>query len=131
MSSSVAARSWCEPATALVTGAGAIGLLAALLGVQRGLDVHVLDQVTTGPKPGLVTDLGASYHHDGIDEVADTVRPDIVVEATGVGNVVLDACGSATRAASWSHRALRRTADRTTAERLMGSSCVAGAISGT
>jgi 2-polyprenyl-6-methoxyphenol hydroxylase-like FAD-dependent oxidoreductase len=27
----------------LVTGAGPIGLLAALLGVQRGLEVHVLD----------------------------------------------------------------------------------------
>jgi 2-polyprenyl-6-methoxyphenol hydroxylase-like FAD-dependent oxidoreductase len=28
----------------LVTGAGPIGLLAALLGVQRGYDVRVLDQ---------------------------------------------------------------------------------------
>ena len=27
----------------LVTGAGPIGLLAALMGQQRGLDVHVLD----------------------------------------------------------------------------------------
>ena len=42
----IGARSWFEPRTALVTGAGPIGLLAALLGVQRGLDVHVLDQVT-------------------------------------------------------------------------------------
>ena len=29
--------------TLLVTGAGPVGLLAALIGVQRGLDVHVLD----------------------------------------------------------------------------------------
>ena len=35
----------------LVTGAGPIGLLAALIGVQRGLEVHVLDRVTDGPKP--------------------------------------------------------------------------------
>ena len=46
----------------LVTGAGPIGLLAALLGVQRGLEVHVLDRATDGPKPELVRDLGATYH---------------------------------------------------------------------
>ena len=56
-------RDWFEPRSVLVTGAGAIGLLAAMLGVQRGLDVHVLDQVTAGPKPDLVRDLGATYHH--------------------------------------------------------------------
>ena len=32
----------------LVTGAGPIGLLAALMGVQRGLDVHVFDRVDDG-----------------------------------------------------------------------------------
>ena len=32
-------------ARAVVTGAGPIGLLAALLGMQRGLEVHVLDRV--------------------------------------------------------------------------------------
>src|SRR5580658_10657255 len=35
-------RAW-QPKTLLVTGAGPIGLLAALIGAQRGLDVHVLD----------------------------------------------------------------------------------------
>ena len=44
----IGARAWFEPKTVLVTGAGPIGLLAALLGTQRGLDVHVLDQVTKG-----------------------------------------------------------------------------------
>jgi len=39
-------------------------LPAALLGVQRGLVVHVFDRVTDGPKPGLVRDLGAVYHTD-------------------------------------------------------------------
>ena len=34
--------SWA-PAKVVVTGAGPIGLLAAMLGVQRGLDVHVFD----------------------------------------------------------------------------------------
>ena len=87
----VGARAWFEPRTALVTGAGPIGLLAALLGVQRGLEVHVLDRVTNGPKPGLVTDLGAVYHHTDVNETARSVKPDVVIEATGVGSVVFDA----------------------------------------
>src|SRR3954469_9892252 len=55
-------RAYWEPRTVLVTGAGPIGLLAALVGRQRGLDVHVLDRVDTGPKPELVRALGATYH---------------------------------------------------------------------
>jgi glucose 1-dehydrogenase len=84
-------RAWFEPRTVLVTGAGPIGLLAALIGVQRGLDVHVLDQVTDGPKPDLVSDLGATYHHDNVAAMAQQARPDIVIEATGAGDVILDA----------------------------------------
>lgn len=45
------------PERVLVTGAGPIGLLAAMMGVQRGLEVHVLDRAEAGPKPGLVRDL--------------------------------------------------------------------------
>ncbi len=86
----VGARAWFDPKTVLVTGAGPIGLLAALLGVQRGLDVHVLDQVTDGPKPALVADLGATYHASSADEVTDRLSPDIVIEATGVPAVVFD-----------------------------------------
>jgi threonine dehydrogenase-like Zn-dependent dehydrogenase len=84
-------RAWFEPKNVLVTGAGPIGLLAALLGSQRGLDVHVLDLVTDGPKPQLVKDLGATYHHATIDEVTKKVHPEIVIEATGVSKLVLAA----------------------------------------
>jgi glucose 1-dehydrogenase len=87
----VGARAWFEPTSVLVTGAGPIGLLAALLGRQRGLDVHVLDQVTDGPKPDLVRDLGGTYHHGDIDELTGRVKPDIVIEATGVPGLVLGA----------------------------------------
>ncbi|MFC7876198.1 glucose 1-dehydrogenase [Isoptericola sp. NPDC057391] len=87
----VGRRSWFEPRTALVTGAGPIGLLAAMLGVQRGLDVHVLDRVTDGPKPDLVTDLGATYHTESLTTLAEHVEPDVVIEATGAGSLVLDA----------------------------------------
>ncbi|GAA2416061.1 alcohol dehydrogenase catalytic domain-containing protein [Streptomyces coeruleofuscus] len=84
----VGARSWFEPQRVLVTGAGPIGLLAALLGTQRGLDVHVLDRVTEGPKPTLVRDLGATYHAKDIEQVISAVCPDVVIEATGANEPV-------------------------------------------
>ncbi len=87
----IGARSWFEPRRVLVTGAGPIGLLAALLGRQRGLDVHVLDQVTAGPKPRLVHDLDGTYHHADVHEVARRIKPDVVLEATGVPQLVLGA----------------------------------------
>ena len=88
---SIGRRAWFEPSRVLVTGAGPIGLLAALLGVQQGLDVHVLDRVTEGPKPRLVESLGATYHHEPVDEVAGRLQPEVVIEATGATRVVFDA----------------------------------------
>ncbi|MCU1675473.1 MAG: theronine dehydrogenase [Frankiales bacterium] len=84
----VAGRGVWTPKTVLVTGAGPIGLLAAMIGVQKGFDVHVLDKATDGPKPELVRDLGASYTSKGIDAVG--VEPDIVIECTGVGPLIFD-----------------------------------------
>ena len=43
--------------------------------------------MTEGPKPDLVADLGATYHHG---TVADVPEPDIVIECTGAPAVVLD-----------------------------------------
>jgi threonine dehydrogenase-like Zn-dependent dehydrogenase len=82
----IGARARYEPSAVLVTGAGPIGLLAALLGVQRGLDVHVLDIVPDGPKPRLVADLGATYHCEPAEEL--DLDPDVVIECTGVPSVV-------------------------------------------
>jgi threonine dehydrogenase-like Zn-dependent dehydrogenase len=93
----VGARAWFEPRRALVTGAGPIGLLAALLGRQRGLDVHVLDRVADGAKPKAVRALGATYHSGDAADVVSALRPDVVVEATGAGPVVFD-CVSGTAA---------------------------------
>lgn len=92
----VGARAWYEPETVLVTGAGPIGLLAALLGQQRGLDVHVLDRVTDGPKPALVRDLGATYHSADIDSVLSRITPDVVIEATGAASLVFAAIARTT-----------------------------------
>ncbi|HZW43619.1 MAG TPA: hypothetical protein VFF32_04400 [Dermatophilaceae bacterium] len=90
----IGARAFFDPTVAVVTGAGPVGLLAALLGVQRGLVVHVFDRVTDGPKPGLVRDLGAVYHTDTLTDSG--VRADVMVECTGVSSVVLEAmkCGA-------------------------------------
>lgn len=84
----IGARSWFVPCTVLVTGAGPIGLLAAMLGAQRGLEVHVLDRVTGGPKVNLTERLGAVYHADDSAAVVARVRPDVVIEATGAAAVV-------------------------------------------
>jgi threonine dehydrogenase-like Zn-dependent dehydrogenase len=73
-----AARRPCR--RALVLGAGPIGLLAAMLGVQRGLEVHVVDRAECGPKPRQARALGAVYH----------TSPD---DVKGTYDAVLECCG--------------------------------------
>lgn len=77
----------------LVTGAGPIGLLAALLGQQHGLEVHVLDRAEQGPKPVLVRALGASYHLS-LDTCPEV---DVVMECTGAGALIPEAIGGTSR----------------------------------
>jgi threonine dehydrogenase-like Zn-dependent dehydrogenase len=84
----VGQRAFWEPQVALVTGAGPIGLLAALVARQRGLEVHVLDRVESGPKPALVRALGATYHTGTVDSLG--FQPDVIVECTGVGQLITD-----------------------------------------
>ena len=84
----IGARARWDPRTVLVTGAGPIGLLAALLGTQRGLDVHVLDQMDDGPKPDLVRRLGATYHTGTAHDTQ--LQPDVVLECTGADPVIVD-----------------------------------------
>jgi glucose 1-dehydrogenase len=86
---SVGRRAVWAPKVALVTGAGPIGLLAAMMAAQRGLDVHVLDRVTQGPKPALVRALGATYHSSSVHEAGPA--PDVILECTGVDSVVFAA----------------------------------------
>jgi glucose 1-dehydrogenase len=81
-------RAFWEPHTVLVTGAGPIGLLAALVGKERGFEVHVLDRVESGPKPELVRALGATYHSGSVASVG--FEPDVIIECTGVGQVITD-----------------------------------------
>jgi threonine dehydrogenase-like Zn-dependent dehydrogenase len=90
---SIGRRSFWDPREILIVGAGPIGLLAALIGVQHGGDVHVLDRVTTGPKPALVEALGGTYHSGAISDLG--LNPDIIVECTGVAPLIRDAAEAA------------------------------------
>jgi threonine dehydrogenase-like Zn-dependent dehydrogenase len=82
-------RSW-EPRVLLVTGAGPIGLLAALIGAQRGLDIHVFARSLQGPKADLIQALGG-IHHTRLEP--DKIMPDVVMECTGAPAVVRDLLG--------------------------------------
>jgi glucose 1-dehydrogenase len=84
----ISARAPRPGQVALVTGAGPIGMLAALLAVQRGYQVHVFDRVTDGPKPGLVAALGATYHRGSIRDAGPP--PDVVLECTGAGELIVE-----------------------------------------
>jgi glucose 1-dehydrogenase len=85
------ARGW-QPRSLLVTGAGPIGLLAALMGMQRGLAVHVLDHSKGGAKEALVRDLGGSYHSDAAS--LGKLAPDILMECTGAPALIRDCLGA-------------------------------------
>jgi threonine dehydrogenase-like Zn-dependent dehydrogenase len=84
-----------QPKRAAVLGAGTIGLLATLALRLRGLEV-----VTFGRTPApylnadLITALGARYISTAempvLDEVANTGRFDVVLEATGFSPIVFD-----------------------------------------
>ena len=100
----IGGRAHWDPKTAVITGAGPIGLLAALLGVQRGIDVHVIDRMTSGLKPDLVAAVGATYHTGSIADVVEG-GPDVVMECTGV-----DSPGARRHGARWHRR--RRLPDR-------------------
>jgi threonine dehydrogenase-like Zn-dependent dehydrogenase len=85
----IASRATWKPKRALITGAGPIGLFAAMIGSQKGIEVHVVDRVTEGPKPALVEDQGWCYHSDL--EQTEEGGFDAVIECTGVGPLVFHA----------------------------------------
>jgi threonine dehydrogenase-like Zn-dependent dehydrogenase len=76
-------RARWAPRRALVTGAGTVGLMAALLGTQRDLQMHVFDRNRSGPKPELAHALGVPYHTN-----YPALEFDIVVECTGAPSVI-------------------------------------------
>ncbi len=65
----IGARATWRPRRVPVTGAGPIGLLAALIGAQKGFELHVLDRHAEGARPELVEALGGTYHTGAIAAV--------------------------------------------------------------
>jgi threonine dehydrogenase-like Zn-dependent dehydrogenase len=95
----IARRALWQPGRLLVTGAGPVGLLAALMGVQRGFAVHVQDHNEKGLKPALVNSLGARY----------SVAPpkddfDVIIECTGAPAVIKQVHVQPHRLPGWSFR---------------------------
>ncbi|MEZ5830959.1 MAG: glucose 1-dehydrogenase [Dongiaceae bacterium] len=91
----IAARTAWRPKSVLVTGAGTVGLLAAMMGVQRDLDVTLFDRVRDGIKPELALRLGASYYTGDFAELP--LRPDVIVECTGAPSLIVAAMDKTSR----------------------------------
>ena len=79
-------RVW-EPRSAIVTGAGPVGLLAAVALRLRGLEVTVVERTLKPARQTLLKSIGAGYAATGITPLAEVARAvgrvDIVLEATG------------------------------------------------
>jgi threonine dehydrogenase-like Zn-dependent dehydrogenase len=132
----IGARSCFEPRIALVTGAGPIGLLAALLATQRGLETHVVDIVQKGLKPQLINELRATYHSTPISEL-EGLGADVVIECTGLGEVIRGAMRAAgpnaiAALAGLSSRAATMEIDIEAANKRMalGNSVIFGTVNG-
>ncbi len=85
-------RAW-SPRRVLITGAGPIGLLAALMAEQRGCELHVYDRNEGGLKPELVKALGGEYHNDALSSL-HALEPDVVIECTGAAPVIAEVMGN-------------------------------------
>ena len=85
-----------KPERAVVLGAGAIGLLGALLLRLRGIETHVLDRSEVGgAKSQLISRFGGRHldtREMPVSQVAEEVGDvDIVLEATGFAPLVFEA----------------------------------------
>ncbi len=116
---------------ALVLGAGPIGLLAALLGVQRGYEVHVMDHLDHGRKPQQVRRLGATYHaaaatltggFDAVLECTGALTSEAVRQAAPVGTICLIGEGE-------DRSAPVLTPGELTSELVLGNKTVIGSVS--
>jgi threonine dehydrogenase-like Zn-dependent dehydrogenase len=86
----IGARQPWEPKRALVTGAGAVGLLSTMLLRLEGLDVWT---ASLEPSSAIADALGAHYVSTKSTDLADLGPFDIVIEAAGSAQLMLDALG--------------------------------------
>jgi len=86
----IGARQPWEPKRAVVTGAGAVGLLSTMLLRLEGFDVLVASLEPSSP---IAETLGAEYVSTKTTDLAETGPFDIVIEAAGSAQLMLDALG--------------------------------------
>ena len=86
----IGARQPWEPKRALVTGAGAVGLLSTMLLRLEGFEVLVASLEPSSP---IAETLGAEYVSTKTTDLAETGPFDIVIEAAGSAQLMLDALG--------------------------------------
>lgn len=83
-----------QPRSAIVAGAGPVGILAAVLLRLRGLDVVVVERARKPEKEALLARIGATYAATSevpLEQVATRAeRIDVVVEATGNAGVAFE-----------------------------------------
>ena len=77
-----------EPKRAIVTGAGPVGILAAVLLRLRGLEVTVVDRTERSDRRALLAKIGAGYAAASITPLGEVAGPN------GYADVILDATGS-------------------------------------
>jgi glucose 1-dehydrogenase len=85
----IGSRARFEPRRVLVTGAGPVGLLGAMMGRQKDLEVWVLDRDTEGRKADLAGRLGARFVSD-LAQIDGRAAFDVVLECTGAGSLVVE-----------------------------------------
>ena len=90
-SSARRAAAWEAARWLLVTGAGPVGLLAALTAAQdvRARRPRPRPHGVPAPKPDLVGALGGTYHSGSVTSIG--LQPAAIIECTGVGQVIGDA----------------------------------------
>jgi threonine dehydrogenase-like Zn-dependent dehydrogenase len=74
-------RSKASRGSVLIIGAGPIGLLAAMLARQRGLQCHVADTLLSSRRSRILAQMGVTPHPTAASGLA--TQPDIVIEASG------------------------------------------------
>ena len=84
-----------QPKRAIVTGAGPVGILAAVLLRLRGLEVSVVDRSERPARRALLAKIGASYAATSVTPLDEVAGPkghtDVIVEATGSSQVAFAA----------------------------------------
>jgi glucose 1-dehydrogenase len=86
----IGARQPWEPKRALVTGAGAVGLLSTMLLRLEGFDVWL---ASLEPSSAIADALGAHYVSTNTTDLTELGPFDIVIEAAGSAQLMLDSLG--------------------------------------